>query len=71
MQFKLTDEQYGVLKWVIAVVLPAIITFSGTTMNAFNWQHTELFLTVSVAFQLMLGTIFKVSEYNYDKENEE
>ena len=70
MKFKLTDEQYGVLKWIIAVVLPAIITFSGTTMNAFNWQYTELFLTISVAFQLMLGTIFKVSEYNYDKEND-
>lgn len=71
MKFKLSDEQYGMLKWIIAIVLPAIITFSGTTMNALDWQHTELFLTISVAFQLMLGTIFKVSEYNYDKENEE
>lgn len=70
MNFKLTNEQYKLLKWLISIVIPALIAFFGTVMNAFGWTHTELFLIVAVAFETLLGTIFKVSEINYDKDKE-
>lgn len=70
MNFKLTNEQYKLLKWLISIVIPALIAFFGAVMNAFGWAHTELFLIVAVAFETLLGTIFKVSEINYDKDKD-
>lgn len=70
MNFKLSDGHYAGLKWLISIVIPALIAFFGTVMNAFGWAHTELFLIVAVAFETLLGTIFKVAEINYDKDKE-
>lgn len=64
----LTNEQYDILKWIVSVVIPALIVFLGTTMNALEWPHTETFLLITGGLELFLGTIFKVSDYNYNKE---
>lgn len=69
MNIRLTKQQYNTLKWLISIVIPALITFLGVVMNTLNWIHTEVFLTIAVAFEAFLGAIFKVSEYTYDKEN--
>lgn len=65
----LTDKQYNVLKWLISVVLPALIVFLGTVFDTVGWQYTDVFMRIAVAFELLLGSIFKFAEYNYDKEN--
>ena len=70
-KWTLTNTQYDILKWVISIFIPALITFLGTVMTSLGWAHTELFLTISVAFQLFLGTIFKLSDVNYEKNKEE
>ena len=70
MNIRLTNEQYNTLKWLISIVIPALITFVGVVMNTLNYAHTEVFLQVAVAFEALLGAIFKVSEHTYDKEKE-
>ena len=70
MKFQLTDKQYDVLKWLIAIVLPALITFVAVVAQALSWQYTDLFLTIAVAFETFLGTVFQISNYNYNKEEE-
>lgn len=70
MNVRLTKQQYNTLKWLISIVIPALIAFLGVVMNTLNWMHTEVFLTIAVAFEALLGTVFKVSEYTYDKEKE-
>ena len=63
----LTDRQYNVLKWLISVVLPALIVFVGIVMQTFDYTHTDVFLTIAVALETFLGTVFKFAEYKYDK----
>lgn len=70
LPIRLTDRQYDVLKWIISVVLPALIVFIGIVMQTFNYAHTDVFLTIAVALETFLGTIFKFAEYNYDKEEQ-
>ena len=70
MDIKLTDNQYQTFKWVITVVLPALITLIGVIMQTLDIEQVEVFLTIAVAIETFLGTIFKFSEYQYDKERE-
>jgi hypothetical protein len=64
---KLSNKQYDILKWIISIVLPASIVFMGVVFNTIGWQHSEAFLTIAVALEVFLGTIFKISDYNYHK----
>ena len=70
-KWTLTNEQYDILKWIVSVVIPALIVFLGTTMNALEWSHTETFLLIAGGLELFLGTIFKWSDINYEKNKEE
>lgn len=65
---RLSDKQYKILKWVISIVLPALIVFLSVVFDTIGWQYTEPFLQIAVAFEVFLGTVFKVSEHKYDKE---
>lgn len=67
---KLTDQQYATLKWVITIVLPALITFLGVIFESLNVVDGAVYLTILAAFQTFLGAIFKTSEHTYDKERE-
>ena len=67
MNFVLNNRQYQVLKWLVSIVLPAFITFLGVVMGTLNYAHTDVVLTIAAAFEVLLGTIFKISEHNYDR----
>lgn len=66
----LTNQQYDILKWVISIVIPALIVFLGTVFDAINWSHTDIFMKIAVAFELFLGTVFKLSDSNYKNKEE-
>lgn len=70
-RWTLTNEQYDILKWLISIVIPAVIVFLGTVFDTIGWQYTEVFMKIAVAFELLLGTIFKLSDSNYNKNKEE
>lgn len=66
--FKLTNEQYDALKWVISTVIPAFIFMVGTILTSLNYANTDIFLTIAGAVELFLGSLFMVSNSNYNKE---
>ena len=68
---RFNDKFYRTLKWLIAIVLPAFITFLGVVFEALDVASGATILTILVGFQTFLGTVFKTSEYYHDKAKEE
>jgi Na+/H+ antiporter NhaA len=67
---KLSNKVYDVMKWLTIVFIPALITFAGVVMKCFDFQYTDIVLTIAVAFDTFLGTILGVSTINYNKTKE-
>lgn len=67
-KFKLTDEQYAILKWAVSIVMPALGVFIGVVGKTVNWELTDSVLTIWTAFTALLGTCMGVSSYQYNKE---
>lgn len=67
-KFKLTDEQYAILKWAVSIVMPALGVFVGVVGKTVNWELTDSVLTIWTAFTALLGTCLGVSSYQYNKE---
>lgn len=64
----LPQKAYEVMRWVVAIVIPAILTFYGVLGTALNIPHTDIVIKIGTAFDTMLGTIFLISKYSYDKK---
>lgn len=65
----LSSRAYEILRWCIAIVLPAIIVFFDTLANAWGWNLPVEAITTSLsALSLFLGTIFGISKLTHDKE---
>ena len=65
----MTNKTYDILKWVVTVVLPAMLTFFGVVGATLQLPYTETVLTIGTAFVAMLSTILGVSSANYAKKN--
>lgn len=68
IQMRLTNKQYDIMKWLVSIVIPALIVFLGVVFQTLGWQHSEAFMTIAVAFETFLGTIFKLSDNQYKKD---
>ena len=66
----MSNKVYDVLKWISLVFLPALITFAGVVMNSFQWEYTDIALTIAVAFNTFLGTVLGVSNITYKNKTE-
>ena len=64
---KLSNRLYDALKWITIIFLPALTTFVGVILKAFNVECADLVLTIMVAFTTFLGTLLGISNYNYKK----
>lgn len=67
----LNEKTYRVIKWVVAVVLPALTTLVGAVGTALGWSDTDLCLTIMVAVTTFLGTVMGVSTKQYNKDDYE
>lgn len=65
---KLPNKVYDVLKWITLVLLPALTTFVGVILNAFDFQGTEIILTIMAGFTTFMGAILGISNLNYKGE---
>lgn len=65
----MSNKVYDVLKWIAIVFMPAFITFLGVVLNSFDVAHTDIVLTILIAFETFLGAILGVSNINYKKNN--
>ena len=66
----LPQKAYEIIRWVVAVVIPAAITLYGVIGNVLDIPYTEVVLTIAGAVDVFLGTIFGISKISYDKKLE-
>ena len=65
----LPDKVYEVLRWLVAVFMPALGVFFSTLAKAWHWNlPTEAILTTLSAVELFLGAIFGISKVIYDRK---
>lgn len=64
----MSNKVYDILKYIALVFLPALTTLIGVILNCFNYEHTEIILTIMVAFDTFLGSVLKISSDNYKGE---
>ena len=67
---KLTNKAYDIMKWVVQLFIPALITLYGVIGSTCHIPYTEQVLTIAGAVDAFLGTILKISTNNYYKEDE-
>lgn len=59
------NRTFEVLKWVAAIVIPALATFVGVVGKAVNWEYTDITVIVITAIGTFLGTVLGVSNRTY------
>ncbi len=64
---KLNDKWYKIIKWFVAIFMPALTTFVGLILKVFNVECTDIVLTIMAGFTTFLGTILGISNANYYK----
>ena len=64
---KLNSQTYDLIKWIVQVVMPALIVAIGTIGGAVAWEHTELTMTVLGAITTFLGASLGLSSAKYYK----
>ncbi|MBG9983354.1 holin [Aerococcaceae bacterium DSM 111022] len=65
---KLSNQNYDALKWIVQVVMPALIVAIGTIGGAVAWEHTELTMTVLGAITTFMGASLGLSSAEYYKD---
>lgn len=66
----LPQKVYEILRWVVIVVIPALITLYGVIGNTCHIPYTDIVLTIAGAVDVCLGTIFGISKLAYDKQKD-
>ena len=65
---KLPDTVYDILKWVIALVLPAVAVLYGNLGPDWGWYNPQLIVKTITEVQIFLGVIFGISCYTHAQE---
>lgn len=69
--FKLSNETYNVLKWVIIIVMPSLSTFIGAVGSEVGIANPETVVNVLNALTVMLGAWIGTSSYQYSKDDKD
>ena len=65
----MSNKVYDVLKWMVTVVLPALLTLFGVIGATLDLNYTDTVITIGTAVITCLGTIIGVSSINYNAKN--
>lgn len=65
----MSNKAYDVLKWIVTVVLPALLTLFGVIGATLDLNYTDTVITIGTAVITCLGTIIGVSSINYNAKN--
>ena len=66
----MSNKTYDIIKIVALIVLPALTTFVGVTLEALNVSYSGVVVTIMTAFDVMLGTIIEKLSAMYKKNNQ-
>lgn len=64
---KLSDTTYDFLKWMLMIVVPALITLISSLGTIYGWDTNTITLTIA-AIATFLGVITGISNSNYYKD---
>lgn len=67
-KIKFSNEFYDIIKWIIAIVMPAVAALYGELGGKWGWYDPELIVFTITKVQVFLGTIFAISCYNHAQE---
>lgn len=62
------NRTYDILKWVNAILLPALITLTATIGKTLEWKDVLIVVAIANAVNTFLGSILGVSNYQYYQE---
>lgn len=64
----MSNKIYDILKYIALIFLPALTTFVGVILTSLNVGCTDVVLTIMTAFDVFLGAVLQVSNYNYNQK---
>ena len=66
--FEMDSKSYDRLKYVVQIILPAVIALTGVLLMSFEVNKAELVLTIMAAIHTFLGTVLGISNYQYKNQ---
>lgn len=70
---KLSNKTYDILKWVVVIALPAVLTFLATVLPLLgvSVELTQTIVAIGAALDTLLGTLIGISTAAYNKAERE
>ena len=65
---KITNKSYDVIKWIVVIVIPAVITLYSTLGGIWDFPLVQEITGTLAAIDVFLGVIMKISSATYNKE---
>ena len=65
---KITNKSYDVIKWIVVIVIPAVITLYSTLGGIWDFPLVQEITASLAAIDVFLGVIMKISSVSYNKE---
>ena len=66
----MSNKTYDIFKICVLIIYPALIACIGTILQALNFEHTGVVVTILTAIEVMLGSIIEKLSSMYKKKNE-
>ena len=66
----MSNKTYDIIKVIALIVLPAVTTFVGVTLESLNVSCSGVVVTIMTAFDVMLGSIIEKLSSMYKKKNQ-
>lgn len=64
---KITNKAYDVLKWIVVIIIPAIITLYSSLASIWGFPYAEQITATLAAIDVFLGVVMKISTSSYNK----
>lgn len=65
---KITNKVYDVIKWIVVIIIPAIITLYSSLASIWGFPYAEQITATLAAIDVFLGVVMKISTASYNKK---
>lgn len=66
----MSNKLYDILKDISLCWMPIGVTFLGVVLEALDYSHSGVVMTICIGLDTALGGVVKYYKYKYDKEND-
>lgn len=67
--FQLSGAMYNKVKWLVTIVMPALMTLYFTIDQTLGLPHTDEVMGISSAVMTFLGVVLGISTKNYNNDD--